>query len=129
MAIQFGGEFRVGKMQEEVYDFLTDPSRFAPLLPGFEGMTAQDKQHCTVNLKVGISHIRGTAGVQLHLAEAERPRRALYQGKGSVAGGTVNLNAGFELAPDGAGTRVIWKGEAQIFGRLISMAGDRKSVV
>lgn len=123
MAITFGGEFRVGKNQEEVFDFLTDPNRFAPLLPDFEGITVRDASHCTVNLKVGISHIRGTASVQLHLAEADRPRRALYQGKGSVAGGMVNLAAGFDLVSTGNGTRVVWKGEAQLFGRLISMAG------
>jgi len=123
MAISFGGEFRVAKKREEVFDFLTDPKRFAPLLPDFQGMTSQDERHCTVSLKVGVSHIRGTANVQLDLAEAERPHRARYDGKGGLAGNTVNLFAGFDLEPDGEGTRVVWKGEAQLFGQLISMAG------
>ncbi len=123
MAITFGGEFHVDRKREEVYDFLTDPKRFVPLLPEFESMALHDDGHCTVNVKVGIAHIRGTATVHLHLAEAERPRRALYQGKGSVAGGSVNLTAGFDLKEDGGGTRVAWKGEAQLFGPIISLAG------
>ncbi len=123
MAIRFGGEFQVGKKRPEVFDFLADPQRFAPLLPDFESMSQQDDRRSTVNLKVGISHIRGTASIQLELAEADKPRHASYQGKGSVAGGSVNLTAGFDLEESAGGTRVIWRGEAQLFGRLISVAG------
>lgn len=123
MANHFEGEFRVGKKRDEVYDFLTDPKRFAPLLPDNEGMTFQSNREFTVNVKVGISHIRGTASVQMQLAEAERPTHALYQGKGNVAGGMVNFTASFELAENGEGTQVRWKADAQLFGRLISLAG------
>ncbi len=123
MAIAFGGEFTVPRKLEEVYDFLTDPNKFCPLLPDFQGMSIDDDGYFTVKLKVGISHIRGTAAVKLRLAEAKRPQRAVFQGKGSVAGGTVDLTAVFDLAEAGEGTRVAWKGEAQIFGRLISVAG------
>ena len=123
MAIAFGGEFTVPRKQEEVYDFLTDPNKFCPLLPDFQGMSIDDDGYFTVKLKVGISHIRGTAAVKLRLAEAKRPQRAVFQGKGSVVGGTVDLTAAFDLAEAGEGTRVAWKGEAQIFGRLISVAG------
>jgi carbon monoxide dehydrogenase subunit G len=124
MAFTFGGEFAVGKSPEEAYDFLTDPQRFSPLLPDYERVDVEDARNFTVKVKVGISHIRGTATVKMHLAEAERPRRALYTGKGTMAGGTVDLSAGFDLEPlDGQGTRIKWRGQAQIFGRLTSIAG------
>ena len=123
MAITIGGEFRVGRSPAEVFDFLTDPNRFAPVLPDFEGLTVKDASHFTVKARVGVSHIRGTATVELQLAESEKPKRALYTGKGSLAGGAVNLKAGFDLFPDGGGTRVAWKGEAHVFGPLISIAG------
>jgi uncharacterized protein len=123
MAIKFGGEFEVQRKPEEVYDFLTDPKKFAPLLPDFQGMTEQDATHFTVKVNVGISYIKGTAEVKMHLAEAERPRRAHYKGQGSVAGGNVSLTAGFDLSSANHGTKVAWQGEAQIFGRLTSVAG------
>jgi len=123
MAIKFGGEFEVPRSPEEAYDFLTDPQKFGPLLPDFQGMTVQDATHFTVKVNVGISYIKGTAEVKMELAQAERPRRAQYKGQGSVAGGNVSLIAGFDLAPKGTGTKVAWLGEAQIFGRLTSMAG------
>ncbi len=40
-----------------------------------------------------------------------------------MAGGNVTVIAGFDLAPVNSGTKVNWQGEAQIFGRLTSVAG------
>ncbi|HVS86977.1 MAG TPA: carbon monoxide dehydrogenase subunit G [Candidatus Acidoferrum sp.] len=123
MAIKFGGDFEVARSPEEVYDFLTDPHKFAPLLPDFQGMEVQDERHFAVKVNVGISYIKGTANVKMELAEASRPNRAQYKGQGSVAGGNVSLTASFDLVPAGGGTKVTWQGEAQIFGRLTSVAG------
>lgn len=123
MAIKFGGDFEVARSAEEVYDFLTDPNKFAPLLPDFQSMDIQDERHFAVRVNVGISYIKGTANVKMELAEANRPSRAQYKGQGSVAGGNVSLTAGFDLVPAAGGTKVAWQGEAQIFGRLTSVAG------
>ena len=123
MAIKFGGEFEIKRTPEEVYDFLTDPKKFAPLLPDFQSMTQQDATHFTVKLNVGISYIKGAADMKMELAESERPKRAQYKGQGSAAGGKVAMTAGFDLAPAANGTKVVWQGEAQVFGALASVAG------
>jgi len=123
MAIKFGGSFEVGRQPEEVYQFLTDPEKFAPLLPDFQAVMVEDPETFTVKVNVGISYIRGTAEIKMHLAESEQPKRAQYKGQGSLAGGTVSMIAGFDLTPAGAGTHVAWQGEAQVFGRLTSVAG------
>ena len=123
MAIKFAGDFEVQRRVEEVYDFLTDPNKFAPLLPEFQGVSVHDSEHFTVKVNVGISYIKGVADVKMHLAEAQRPTRAQYKGQGSVAGGNVNMVAGFDLSASGEGTKVAWQGEAQVFGRLTSVAG------
>ena len=123
MAIKFSGNFEVQKSPEQVYDFLTDPQKFAPLLPEFKGMSVQDPTHFTVKVNVGVSYIKGTADVKMELMQAERPTRAQYKGQGSVAGGNVSVIAGFDLNPNANGTNVAWQGEAQIFGRLTSVAG------
>ncbi|MGH9547018.1 MAG: SRPBCC family protein [Terriglobales bacterium] len=123
MAIKFGGEFEIKRTPEEVYDFLTDPKKFAPLLPDFQGMTQQDDTHFTVKVNVGISYIKGAADMKMELSQAERPTRAQYKGQGSAAGGKVAMTAGFDLAPAAGGTKVAWQGEAQVFGALASVAG------
>jgi carbon monoxide dehydrogenase subunit G len=123
MAIKFGGDFVVKKKRNEVYDFLTDPNRFAPLLPDYQELTVLDARRFTVKVKVGISHIRGTAEVNMYLDQADGPRFALYKGQGKVPGGSANITAGFDLGEVPEGTKVAWTGEAQIFGRLTSLAG------
>ncbi|HTR22930.1 MAG TPA: SRPBCC domain-containing protein [Terriglobales bacterium] len=101
MAIKLAGEFTVTKSPGEVYDFLTDPNRFAPLLPEFQGLTMQDERHFIVKVNVGVSYIKGAANVKLELTEAERPRRAQYKGQGAVAGGSVIVTASFDLSANG----------------------------
>lgn len=123
MAIKFSGQFEVKRTPEQVYDFLTDPQKFAPLLPEFKGLAVQDPTHFTVKVNVGISYIKGVADVKMELVQADRPSRAQYKGQGSVAGGNVSMIAGFDLIPNAEGTKVEWQGEAQVFGRLISVAG------
>jgi uncharacterized protein len=123
MAIKLGGEFEVKRSPEEVYDFLTDPYKFAPLLPDFQSISRVEGNRFTVKLDVGISYIKGAADVRMELAESERPKRAQYQGQGSVPGGNLAIMAGFDLAPVNGGTKVAWQGEAQVFGRLASLAG------
>ena len=123
MKIEFGGDFIVPRTQDEVYNFLVDPERFCLLLPDYQSMTKHDAKNFSVNLRVGISHIRGNAVVKMTLTEENPTSHARYEGKGDVPSGTATLIAGFHLEPNGAGTKVIWKGESQIAGRLPSLAG------
>jgi carbon monoxide dehydrogenase subunit G len=124
MKFQMRGDFQVTRAREDVFDFLSNPNRFAPLLPDFESVREVDRTHSVVSLGVGVAHIRGTATVRLERKEAERPRRAVYEGAGDVPGGTALLTASFELDDAGGGiTAVRWTGEAQIAGRLPSLAG------
>ncbi|MFZ0284638.1 MAG: SRPBCC domain-containing protein, partial [Terriglobales bacterium] len=82
MAIKLGGEFQVKRTPEDVYDFLTDPNKFAPLLPEFQSMSVRDATHFNVKVNVGISYIKGVADVKMELTQADRPRQAQYKGQG-----------------------------------------------
>jgi len=123
MPMKFTGDFVVKKTRDELYAFLVDPNRFGPLLPEYQGMTVLDSLNFTVRVKVGVSSIRGTAEVKLNLEQANPPSFALYKGQGKVPGGSASVSAGFDLAEGPEGTKVCWTGEAQIFGKLTSVAG------
>lgn len=123
MDFNFSGSFDVPHPPAAVYEFLADPNRFAPLLPDFQSVEKTGEDLHTVKLRVGISHIRGTASVRLRLAETNPPLHAAYEGKGDLPGGTTSLRAAFDLEPSTGGTRVNWTGRAMIAGRLPSLAG------
>jgi carbon monoxide dehydrogenase subunit G len=123
MAVKFDGYFETERAPEDVYDFLTDPKKFAPLLPDFQSMTQQDATHFAVKVNVGISYIKGSADIKMELTQAERPRRAQYVGEAKVPGGKLMLSAGFDLRPAGDGTTANWQGEVQILGGLASVGG------
>ncbi len=123
MAINFSGEFTTPGSPEEVFDFLSDPNKFGPLLPDFQSMSMTDPTHFAVKVRVGVGNIRGSAEIKMELSEALRPVRALYKGQGTAVGSQVTVSAGFDLSPLSGDTRVAWRGEANIFGKLASMAG------
>src|SRR6202012_4201601 len=83
LAINFSGEFTTPRSPDEVFDFLSDPNQFAPLLPDYQSMSMQDATHFTVKVKVGVGNIRGSAEIKMELTEAVRPLRALYRGQGT----------------------------------------------
>lgn len=123
MAINFSGEFTTPRAPEEVFEFLSDPNRFGPLLPDFQSMTMQDATHFTVKVKVGVGNIRGSAEIKMELSEAVKPLRAQYKGQGTAVGSQVTVSAGFDLSALTEGTKVVWQGETSVFGKLASMAG------
>ena len=123
MAINFTGEFTTPRSADEVFDFLSDPNKFGPLFPDFESMSLQDPTHFTMKLSVAVGEMHGTAEIKMELAEAPRPRRALYKGTGNAAGSQIAIGAGFDLSPLDEGTRVAWQGEVSVFGKLAKLTG------
>ncbi len=122
MKITHSGSFPVKMDRQQVFKFLTAPERFAPLLPGFKSVEVDKDGSVRIKVKVGVSHIKGTALVKLRLTENQPPIRAGYQGMGSLLGGAVNIGSRFDLEVTDQTTLVKWQGEASVFGRLTSMA-------
>jgi carbon monoxide dehydrogenase subunit G len=87
-------------------------------------MEILDAKNFMVKLSVGISHIRGTAAVKMTLVDEQRPKQAVYEGKGEVPGGSATIRAQFQLEEVSDGqTKVTWSGQSSVLGRVISLAG------
>ena len=72
---------------------------------------------------MGLGKIHSVASTELTLEEAEAPVRAAYVGRGKVIGGAYNMIAGFDLEDAGNDTLIKWRGETQMFGKVLSLAG------
>lgn len=124
MEMKFNGEFEVALPKEEVFKTLSDPEKFAPLLPTFHSLEMKDEKTATLRVKVGIGRIRGTASTELILDEAVAPVRARYIGQGKVMQGAYQMISSFELEDASAGgTLIKWQGETQLVGKILSLAG------
>lgn len=124
MAAEFSGDFVVRTPRQEAFAVLSNAARFSPLLPTYRGYEARQDGSSNVTVRVGVGKIRGTAVVNLALVQ-QRPREsATWAGKGNIMGGAFTLTAGFQLDELGpAETRIRWRGDLTIYGRLTSLAG------
>lgn len=123
MEMKFSGQFDVSPPPSEVFGLLSDPRKFAPLLPAFSGMEMEDANTALVKVSVGIGKIRGTASTHLTLQKKTEPTHATYIGSGKVMGGAYTMISSYDLEPKGSGTLVKWQGEVQLVGKILSLAG------
>ncbi|MCU7854894.1 MAG: SRPBCC family protein, partial [Candidatus Thiodiazotropha sp. (ex Lucinoma borealis)] len=124
MEMKFDGSFDVDLPRNEVFEILSDPRKFAPMLPTFHSMEMKDDRTALVRIKVGIGRISGTASTELTLEEADAPVRARYVGRGKVMQGAYQMISAFDLeAMPNGGTRINWMGETQLVGKILSLAG------
>jgi carbon monoxide dehydrogenase subunit G len=122
----FEEEFTVNASSETVWDFLLDPQRVAPCLPGCERLEVEDATTYRVRLSVKVGFLTTTQDLRVTITEAERPCRlvALGRGEDRKLGSQVEVRNTLELAaaPDGA-TLVRYRSDTRVFGRLGSI-GD-----
>jgi uncharacterized protein len=122
----FEEEFTVNASTDAVWDFLLDPQRVAPCLPGCERLEVEDATTYRVRLTVKVGLLSTTQDLRVTITEAERPRRLVSLGRGEdrKLGSQVEVRNSLDLdaAPGGA-TRVRYRTDARVLGRLGSI-GD-----
>ena len=122
--MELEGEFAVPVKRRVVYNFFLDPKKFGAAIPDVEELNVLSESSFATRVRAGISYIRGTLGMQFERVAAEEGLAATYRGKGLGMSSFVEVEASFRLEdlPDGS-TRVKWRGEAKIGGRLAGVGG------
>jgi len=122
----FEEEFTVRAAPEAVWDFLLDPQRVAPCLPGCESVEIEDATTYRVRLTVKVGFLSTTQNLKVEIVESERPRHlvSLARGEDRKLASQVEVKNTLDLAPATAsGTLVRYRSEVRVLGRLGS-AGD-----
>lgn len=122
MKLQLDGTFNVDTPPAEAFGFLTDPARFAPLLPMFKELHEVEAGRFKVLLEVGVPQIRGTVEATVTLVEQVAATHAKYRSSTRHSLGMADSDFGFQLSPSGTGTRVDWRSETLVRGTLASIA-------
>ena len=106
MKVELADQFDVTTSPADTFAFLTDPERFALLLPYFKELKDVQPGAFTVGLEIGIPQVRGRVDVDVKLVECVAPERATYRSSGRHALGMVDSELGFSVAPSGTGSSV-----------------------
>jgi carbon monoxide dehydrogenase subunit G len=122
--MELSGSFTVDAPRNQVYDFITDPDSLILALPDIKGYTVHDTENFTLSARVGVKHVHGTMKVKMRVVEKDFGDTVTFSSRANGIGSNVDLKTTFRLndAPDG-GTAVNWASNAQIVGRLASLAG------
>ncbi len=117
----FEEEFTVNGAQEAVWDFLLDPERLAPCLPGCESLEVEDATTYRVRLTVKVGLLSTTQNLRITITEADRPRHLVSIGRGEdrKLASQVEVHSTLDLVPASAtATRVRYRSEVRVLGRL-----------
>jgi uncharacterized protein len=122
----FDDEFTVNAPADVVWEFLLDPGRLAPCLPGCESLEVEDATTYRVRLTVKVGFLSTTQNLRVAITECDRPRHLVSVGRGEdrKLASQVETRTTLDLSPAGEGaTRVRYRSEVRVLGRLGSV-GD-----
>jgi len=122
----FEEEFTVSASRDVVWDFLLDPERIAPCLPGCESLEVEDAKTYRVRLTVKVGFLSTTQTLRVEIVESDRPSHlvSLARGEDRKLASQVEVRNTLDLAPAaGTGTLVRYRSEVRVLGRLGSV-GD-----
>jgi len=122
----FEEEFTVSAPPNAVWDFLLDPKRVAPCLPGCERVEVEDARTYRVRLTVKVGFLSTTQNLRVEIVESDRPRRlvSLARGEDRKLASQVEVRNTLDLAPAAANaTLVRYRSHVRVLGRLGSV-GD-----
>jgi len=106
---------------EAVWDFLLDPHRLAPCLPGCESLEVEDSTTYRVRLTVKVGLLSTTQSLRITILEADRPRHLVSVGRGDdrKLASQVEVHSTLDLEPASTtATRVRYRSEVRVLGRL-----------
>ncbi len=112
------GSYTFDAPRERVWSVLLNPDALKNCVPGCESMTLTGEDQYDVSMKVGVAAIRGAYKGKIRISEKVEPSSYTMLVEGSGPQGQVSGTGKLELIEEGGGTRVVYKGDANVRGTL-----------
>jgi uncharacterized protein len=120
--MQLSGTTEIDAPRARVWAFVIDPEQVGWCGPGVESIEAVDATHFRARAKVGIGPISARFAVNLELAEADEPDRAVIRASGTAPGSAVDATGEMRLSgPDAGPTTMAWSADIQIMGSVAAV--------
>jgi len=117
--LHFEGDKDLSKAPAELWPKLTDARFLVQCVPGVESVSQSDATKATCVLRPGFAFVRGTLELTLEVVDKaqDASARILLNTKG--IGSNSAVEASFNLAAEGSGTRLHWLTDIKTLGGLL----------
>ncbi len=129
--MHFEKEFVLKKPLEEVWNFIVNPETIAPCIPGVESVETIDASHYRAKVKVMVSFVTATFGLNVEIMERRDPSllKSRIKGKDSGIGSSISAETTLEVTPISDhetkvkyGANFVFTGQVASLGRSIMQA-------
>lgn len=132
--MDFNGTFEVNADREKVFETIMNPNEISSCIPGFKELNVVSPDEYSVLVRVGLAFIKGDFNIKFKVVERDEPGHAKLSGSGTGMGGTLELEAVMDLADDAGKTKMDWKADAKVGGKLGGMGqriigGQAKKII
>ena len=120
--MQFSGTTEINAPRDRVWAFVIDPEQVGWCGPGVESIEVVDESHFRARAKVGVGVVSARFNVNLELADAAPPDRAVIKASGQAPGSAVEATGEMSLSgpPEGP-TTMDWAANVQILGTFAAV--------
>jgi carbon monoxide dehydrogenase subunit G len=122
--MEMSGENRIPASQEKVWAALNDPLVLKASIPGCQSLEKTSDTEMTATVQAKVGPVKATFNGHVTLSNIDPPNGYTIsgEGKGGVAG-FAKGGADVKLRPDGDGTILAYKVNAQVGGKLAQIGG------
>lgn len=119
--MDLSGTRTIAASPQAVWDTLRNPSALQKAIPGAEEVTWLDDNTMKVRLNVGVGPLKGTGTLRIQVAEATPPSHMKLVVNRNDERSSVDGSLIVDLAADGGGTKLTYKGAVTLGGMLAAM--------
>ena len=120
--MQFAGSTEINAPRDRVWAFVIDPEQVGWCGPGVESIEVVDGSHFRARAKVGVGVVSARFNVNLELADAVAPDKAVIKASGQAPGSSVEATGQMSLSgpPEGP-TTMDWEATVTILGTFAAV--------
>ena len=123
MNLEYSGREQIPAALETVWAFIDNPANIASCMPDVLDTTIVDARTFDVVVQVAVGPVRGKFKFHVVLDPQPGGERMNMKISGGGFGSVVDLDAGADIARDGGGTVLDWKGRATMRGPVATVGG------
>ena len=121
MRITEQGTFVVSSTQSQVIALITNPEFIGQTLPDSKGYRLTGPDTCVVEMKVGVSHLKGIMPTTLKILPYKDGEPLVIQVSAQGLGSRVDMELRFDTQGIDEKTQIDWTSDARVSGVLASV--------